>query len=90
MKTGIQLIAEERQEQIEKHGFDVQHDRRYNHNQLPNAAVYLLTDDDSYYPPFWSDEWKDKFDKKTYLQKLIVAGALIAAEIDRQSNETPQ
>ncbi len=29
MKTGIELIAEERQEQIEKHGYDADHDNQH-------------------------------------------------------------
>jgi hypothetical protein len=34
MKSGIELIAEERQEQIEKHGFDVNNDKYYSKNEL--------------------------------------------------------
>lgn len=82
MKTGIELIAEERQEQIVKHGFNAEHDDQYN-MELRDASVYLLTGNPSYFPSDWSVEWKLKFDSKGYKEQLIVAGALIASEIDR-------
>lgn len=85
METGIELIAKERQEQIEKHGFDRRHDEGEAYN-LSNAAVFVLTHDERYYPEEWEEKWKDKFVSKGYEERLIVAGALIAAEIDRLQN----
>lgn len=37
MKTGIELIAEERQRQIDK-GYDANHDSKHNFEELANAA----------------------------------------------------
>lgn len=92
--TGIELIAKERQEQIEKHGFDKSHDaKKWNEDgELVQAASYLLAKPSfgcvnevrvATYPQRWNDEYHDKFDAKTGIEALKVAGALIAAEIDR-------
>lgn len=90
MKTGIELIAAERQEQIEKHGFDAKHDERYNdpnahhtHGDLAYAATHALWPGANFYPPKWDTWFAKKIATKTYKERLIIAGALIAAEIDR-------
>lgn len=90
MKSGIELISEERQEQIEKHGFDAKHDADYEaEKQLAYAAIYLLMnysdfqDNAKYFPANWEQSWKIKFDSKSDIEGLRIAGALIAAEIDR-------
>ena len=38
MKTGIELIAEERQKQIDVKGYDANHDSHHNFEELTNAA----------------------------------------------------
>ena len=93
MKTGIELIAEERREQIEKHGRTVEYDLKVNdQEQLVLAATYIILKDweeDTFLsaPDGWdSNVWKHICDKP-YQERLIIAGALIAAEIDRISNE---
>lgn len=84
MKTGIELITEERKEQIEKHGFSTAHDvKEHESRDLTSCAAYLLTNDDYWYPTSWGKEVKTKMEAKTYKEKLKVAGALIAAELDR-------
>lgn len=83
MKSGIDLIAYERQEQIEKHGFTLSHDQQYNGGQLAYAAMYCLTLNTDFWPNDWSVEWQQKIIKKDYPQRLAVAGALLAAEADR-------
>jgi hypothetical protein len=88
-KTGIELIAQERSEQIEKHGITIEIDAKTNDfNQLRNAAIMLLdgyTSADEYNStPFKWDEPKwDHMMSKPKKERLIIAGALIAAEIDR-------
>jgi hypothetical protein len=110
MKTGIQLIAQERKEQIEKHGRTIAMDRKNNKKQqLRIGAKFLLTKDDwtltdkqdAYFlkPEGWGLEAWFKMFYKDYKSRLIIAGALIAAEIDRiqlieasgskTENETP-
>jgi len=90
MKTGIELIAIERQEQIEKHGFDAKHDEIYNdknahhtHGDLAYAATHCIWPSANYYPQQWSTNFKMKILTKSYKERLIIAAALLAAEIDR-------
>lgn len=91
-KDAILLIIEERQQQKGKHKFTIEHDIAMNGNgELIKGAKYLLTNNDSHYPKSWSKHWKDKFDAKDALAKLVTAGALIAAEIDRRlAEEAPK
>lgn len=94
METGIELIAKERQEQIQKHGFTKQHDRQtYDEmetekyaepSDLVVAANAAITAKICDFPYSWQDSrFVAKIVDKTYKERLIVAGALIAAEIDR-------
>jgi hypothetical protein len=95
MKTGIELIAQERSEQIEKHGYDINHDKRYNDenshstgSDLRMAAMHALWPEWQFYPKTWSSLFKDNISIKSYKERLIIAGALIAAEIDRLNTPT--
>jgi hypothetical protein len=95
MKTGIELITDERKEQIEKHGRSVNADVATNDKyQLVDAATKLAVDDTGGYWPIeqcpigWDQNIWDKMTKKNYKDRLVIAGALIAAEIDRINNTT--
>ena len=95
-KTGIELIADERKEQILKHGFDTNHDAMYNdpnaHHQtgeLTYAALHALWPEGQFYPRTFEKWFADKITTKTYKERLIIAGALLAAEIDRIQNLEP-
>jgi hypothetical protein len=88
MKTGIELITIERQEQIEKHNRTTE--RNVNENpggRLIIAAMALIRSETrGFYnemPISWDDKLCKKMCKKSYKERLIIAGALIAAEIDR-------
>ena len=91
MKTGIELIAEERQEQIEKHNRTIESDIKNNGAfQLSKAAAALIHPDfrtakDRFrvMPNEWDDLITLKMCRKSYEDRLVIAGALIAAEIDR-------
>ncbi len=86
MKTGIELITKERQEQIAKHGRSVEHDDQYKVRELSTAAVALLNQHPAIadFPPSWrSNAITHHMASKPYSDRLIIAGALIAAEIDR-------
>jgi len=100
MKSGIELIAIERQEQIEKHGRTIERDAEENMCcELKIAASALLEyngDDDEEefislgsFPAGWDSHLCEKMAHKPYKERLIIAGALIAAEIDRLQNEKP-
>lgn len=82
-KSGIELIAQERKEQIEKHGFDTEHDNKNSNRELVKAAIYLLTKRANYFPETWDEKYLDAFKQKEGIEAMKVAGALIAAEIDR-------
>lgn len=91
MKTGIELIAEERQRQIEVEGYSIEHDLMHSKQELAIAATCYATPsemretDNSFvgvpkvYP--WGCCWKPTPENR--VKELVKAGALIAAEIDR-------
>lgn len=92
MKTGIELIAEERREQIEKHGRTILKDVAY--NSTPTGPFKILPIKIAVanllgvvggvpYPDHWDKEICIKMQSKSEIGKLATAGALIAAEIDR-------
>lgn len=97
MKTGIELITEERQKQIDNHGFTNQHDvYEYNDYDLPRVILALACHPTDYYYynlptkipiPGWGQKLQQKF-KDDNIHRLKVAGALIAAEIDRLQSKS--
>lgn len=89
MKSGIELIA---QEQITKHHRSLEFDSVHNPSgALTMGACALISDGGhGYYgafPSHWSDDVCRKMINKPYLERLIIAGALIADEIDRLNND---
>jgi hypothetical protein len=89
-KTGIELIAAERERQIKVEGHTAEHDAQHTKGQLAHAAVcYALPDriPDAVMMIWpWPDEWwKPTPDDR--IRELVKAGALIAAEIDRLQNQ---
>lgn len=86
--TGIELIAIERSEQIEKHVRTIQYDSVVNkYQQLARVARIIIAHESERTNPNTPDGWdRELFQKilrKSYKHRLIIAGALIAAEIDR-------
>ena len=84
-ESGAELIAKERLEQINKHGRTVESDLRDNKfSQLIDGAMGILMTNRSQrdIPDFWSPEIWQKMIDKPYKERLIISGALIAAEID--------
>lgn len=87
--TGIELIAQERAEQIGKHGFTIEDDIVNNRfNQLIEGATILMRSNPKIKDlPFrWDKERWRKMIVKPYKERLVIAAALIAAEIDRENN----
>lgn len=96
MKTGIELIATERSEQIEKHGYHLTHDvKHHDGGELIIAAEAIIDhitsdseiDEIGSFPASWEDAYCFKILRKSKIDKLVIAGALIAAEIDRLQNQ---
>ncbi len=86
--TGIDLIAKERREQLEKHCRSVRDDTLNNDKgQLRYAVLELLGMEDSPFMPDCPRGWNRRIwynmSSKSYKNRLIISGALIAAEIDR-------
>lgn len=91
MSKGIELIAAERQRQIDKEGWTAEHDQEHTKEELAIAAAcYAIPDDFRKIvivtPEMWPwnpDWWKPTPNDR--IRELTKAGALIAAEIDRLS-----
>jgi hypothetical protein len=95
MGDGAEMIAAERQRQIEQEGWTAEHDDEHAGFEMSRAAQSYLTEvhvvaltgkDASVYPnppsewPWLLSDWKPSDDP---IRNLVKAGALIAAEIDR-------
>lgn len=101
MKTGVELIAEERLRQINEEGWTPEHDDTHSNFELSRAAIAYIASaltirvyqrikhaDFPYesitYEDLWP--WSKKLDWRSQfysIRTLTIAGALIAAEIDR-------
>lgn len=89
MKTGIELIAKEREEQVTKHGYTPARDIKENNKRQLRVAAADLLGDRAYIlepPEGWDKKIWQNMTRKKVLDRLIIAGALIAAEIDRIQN----
>jgi len=84
--TGLDLIARERDEQINKHGRTVIRDVAENSKgELLMAAIKLTGKVEGIpWPANWDKEICDKMDAKTPDEKLVIAGAFLSAELDRR------
>ena len=91
LKTGTELISEERTRQVEEEGYTAEHDAEHPTDDLVKAAiVYAWNYDEPPHsvhanraPSMWPWEessWKPEDDP---VRNLVKAGALIAAAIDR-------
>lgn len=91
--SGVDLIAAERQRQIEQEGWSVEHDEGHRKGELAiAAAVYVMPEpmrentilgrslQHIFWP--WDTRWW-KPSPKDRVRELTKAGALVAAEIDR-------
>jgi hypothetical protein len=86
MKTGAELIAEERERQVKEEGWKAAHDDTHENEELVLAALaYATCRLDLFlrgaaYWPWAREHWRPSWDQ---VRNLTKAGALIAAEIDR-------
>ncbi len=90
--TGIEMIAAERKRQIEEEGWSAEHDAKHTDQSLAQVAAYYAIPRFREIDLAWPRSWAIKWAKKnpyghvggfTRLHELAIAGALIAAEIDR-------
>ncbi len=76
--NGIELIAKERSEQIEKHGYTFDHDLEHGYMTLLNAAAaYMFRD-----PYKWPFEPKSLKLSRINIDNYKKAGAFVAAAMD--------
>lgn len=90
---GIDLIAKERQEQIERHGRTIESDIIENGDRQLQAAAFMLLSNEykdslnsTIYPLGWNTTTCKIMKDKDRFKRLVIAGALIAAELDRILN----
>lgn len=91
MKTGVELICEERLRQVSEEGYSYEHDDEHAEGEITSAAYCYLWELSARShrgkpcetpPPKWP--WDSLYWKPTdEIRQLVKAGALIAAEIDR-------
>jgi hypothetical protein len=90
MSNGVGLIAQERQRQVEAEGWSAKHDDQHRNEELASAAVfYALPEKYGELLVFWP--WDPQYNKKqkhNRVRQLVIAGALIAAEVDRLLRES--
>ncbi len=87
---GAALIMEERYRQIHVEGWDESHDDKHVNAELAVAAACyaannthrMCVDLNGFDAWPWDEGW-DKRNKHNRIRQLVIAGALIAAEIDR-------
>lgn len=85
--SGIDLIIDERQRQIDVEGWSLSHDDEHDDGELTAAAICYIKaagpPEGRWSKPRWPwqrEAWKPSADP---VPNLVKAGALIAAEIDR-------
>jgi hypothetical protein len=83
MKTGIELIQQERQEQIEKHGYSKEFQEAnmqwYSNRQLIQAGNFCVFPDSLDWPFNWDTSARDKIIQKSRIGQLACAGAFYLA-----------
>ena len=86
--NGAERITAERERHVSQEGWTPQHDAQHDSGALLDAAVCYIANaheyfevDEGLWP--WDKAW-DKRDKHSDIRSLEIAGALIAAEIDRR------
>lgn len=82
-ETGFESIAKERIEQVVKHRQTLAKDRGYKKGQLVDAAIFCLTGDKRFWPRGWNSLYRKKIENKSLEERYVIAGAFIAAEVDR-------
>jgi hypothetical protein len=92
LKSGVDLIAEERERQATVEGYRDSHDDDHDKGELAAAAECYLNElrerpfrENKLGPPRQIWPWDNRYWKPTHdpVRQLVKAGALIAAEIDR-------
>lgn len=89
--NGVWLIGQERVRQLTEEGYNAAHDDAHTKGEIAVCAAMLAAYDTECQVESrgeairdtWMAELVHKYSRKTPVERLIVAGAMIAAEIDR-------
>lgn len=88
--TAMWAINEERKSQIVDFNMDAAYDQEHNPNgELLLAAEALMKNDITLMPTHWDPVWVQKMMAKDEWGRLSIAGAFIAAEMDRKKFMVP-
>src|SRR4051812_42992067 len=94
-KTGIELIAQERKEWLEKYGKELSAMVYIDKREMSIIAMHLISFQEIelevleskvsivYLKTKWNELWLLEQFKKSYAERLSISGNLIAAELDR-------
>lgn len=86
---GTDLIRQERTRQVDVLGWTEEHDKQHTNEQLADAAAfYAIPERYGEFLLFWPWDEPPNKSNKSRIRQLTIAGALIAAEIDRLNEET--
>ena len=87
MKSGIELIRDEREKQLIKYGYTSRHDAMYTNKELLYGALAYLSE--AIHKGTGNENWPFNLEfwhPEDYVNNLKKAGAFIAAELDRLEN----
>lgn len=102
--TVIEEVAAERQRQISKEGWTLEHDDEHTDGSLADAAACYAATTRAFkaegisgsrlhvlFGPLWPKSWADRWyrPQRSRRRKLIIAAALIVAEIERLDRAEP-
>lgn len=98
--TGVELIAAERERQVSELGWTAEYDDQEHHNgDLVRVAIChaahdvvtiferVTTSRATIYRSPWPMSWRDRTTEHSRIRRMVIAGALLAAEIDRIQRE---
>ena len=90
-EKALKLIAAERERQIKQEKYSRAHDDKHDEGELSDAAASIARMAGLGYVPEtaemgwpWSPDYLRRFVGKSALRLLVIAGALIVAEIERR------
>ena len=81
MRTALEIIHQERFEQINKHGYSLvwqmAHPEYYENDELVNAAKFCINPEEKQWPLLWDDSAAIKIKNKDRIGQLACAGAFL-------------
>ena len=81
MNKWLEKIKEEREKQIIKNGYKPEHDDQHTDGSIADAAAHYASYSKSELYP-WDKQYDSK-EKHSRKQQLVIAGAMIVAELER-------